>query len=337
MPRRARLDAPGVLHHVIVRGLERRKIFRDDEDRKDFLERLGTLLPETGMRCYAWALLPNHFHLLLRTGERPLSDLMRRLLTGYAVRFNLRNDRSGHLFQNRYRSILCQEEPYFLELVRYIHLNPLRAGVVADLKALEKYPFCGHGVILGVQENDWQQVKEILERFGSSPAKARERYRDFVAKGADQGKRPDLVGGGLVRSLGGWQAVKTLRGSGQKLRGDERILGDADFVERVLESARERIERRSRLEAMGYDFERLAARVAGLFSMPVEEVLRKGRYPRTVEARSVLCYWANRELGLSTVDLGRRLDLAQPTVSQSIARGEKIVKEKGLSIPEKVI
>ncbi len=332
MPRRARLDAPGVLHHVIVRGLERRKIFRDDQDREDFLERLGTLLIEMGLRCYAWALLPNHFHLLLRTGDRPLADFMRRLLTGYAVRFNLRNDRSGHLFQNRYRSILCQEEPYFLELVRYIHLNPLRAGVVANLKELETYPFCGHGVIVGTHRNDWQAVKEILERFGVSPAKARERYRDFVAKGVDQGKRPELVGGGLVRSLGGWQAVKTLRGAGQKLCGDERILGDAEFVEQVLKSAEERIGRRSRLEALGFTFERLAGRVAELFSMPVEEVLRKGRYPRTVLARSVLCFWANRELGMSTVDLGRRLDLAQPTVSQSIARGEKIVKEKGLAI-----
>ncbi len=334
MPRRARLDAPGVLHHVIVRGLERRKIFRDDEDRRDFLERLGTLLPETGLRCYAWALLPNHFHLLLRTGEHPLADFMRRLLTGYAVRFNLRNERSGHLFQNRYRSILCQEEPYFLELVRYIHLNPLRAGVVADLRELEKYPFCGHGAILGTQRNDWQAVKEILERFGKNPARAREHYREFVARGVDQGKRPELVGGGLVRSLGGWQAVKTLREAGQKLRGDERILGDAEFVEAVLRSAKERMERRSRLAAAGYDFDRLAAFVAEQLSLPVAEVLRKGRYPRTVLARSVLCFWANRELGMSTVDLARRLDLAQPTVSQSIARGEKIVNEKGLALPE---
>jgi REP element-mobilizing transposase RayT len=135
MPRKARLDAPGALHHIIVRGIERRKIFRDDADRDDFLERLGDILQDSQARCFAWTLMPNHFHLLLRTGLAPVSDVMRRLLTGYAVSFNFRHRRSGHLFQNRFKSILCQEDAYLLELVRYIHLNPLRARLVADLSA----------------------------------------------------------------------------------------------------------------------------------------------------------------------------------------------------------
>jgi putative transposase len=81
----------------------------------------------------------NHFHLLIRSGSIPVAGIMRRLLTGYAVNFNMRHRRSGHLFQNRYKSILCQEEPYLLELVRYIHLNPIRAGVVADMKSLDGF------------------------------------------------------------------------------------------------------------------------------------------------------------------------------------------------------
>ena len=149
MPRKARLDAPGVLHHIIVRGIERRKIFRDDSDRDDFLKRLGGILRKSQTPCFAWALMPNHFHLLLRTGLTPLSNVMRRLLTGYAVTFNLRHRRSGHLFQNRYKSIVCQEEAYLLELVRYIHLNPMRAKLVADLNALDRYRFCGHGPLMG--------------------------------------------------------------------------------------------------------------------------------------------------------------------------------------------
>ena len=138
MPRKARLDAPGALHHIVVRGIERRKIFYDDSDRDDFLERLSAIQSWSRTACYAWALMPNHFHLLLKTGQTPIATLMRRLLTGYAVSFNLRHRRSGHLVQNRYKSILCQEDAYLLELVRYIHLNPLRAKIVADLKAIRR-------------------------------------------------------------------------------------------------------------------------------------------------------------------------------------------------------
>src|SRR5512137_2894891 len=103
------IDAPGALHHVIGRGIARQKIFLSGEDRDDFLNRLGSLLSWSETTCYAWALISNHFHLLLRTGSASLSSVMRRLLTGYAVSYNLRHHRFGHLFQNRYKSILCEE------------------------------------------------------------------------------------------------------------------------------------------------------------------------------------------------------------------------------------
>jgi putative transposase len=153
MPRKARLDAPGVLQHVMARGIERRKIFWDDKDRTSFLERFAVILEETQTQCYAWSLIPNHFHLLLRTGPTPLKKVMGRLMTGYAVTFNKRHNRSGHLFQNRYKSVICEEDPYLLELIRYIHLNPLRAGLVKDLKELDKYPWTGHNTILGRHKN----------------------------------------------------------------------------------------------------------------------------------------------------------------------------------------
>jgi REP element-mobilizing transposase RayT len=139
MPRKARIDAPGALHHIIVRGIARRKIFDDDNDRDFFVERLGTIVSKTETQCFAWALIPNHFHLLLKTGLTPIATVMKRLLTGYAMHYNRTHNRSGHLFQNRYKSILCQEDAYLMELVRYIHLNPLRAKIVSDMKALDKY------------------------------------------------------------------------------------------------------------------------------------------------------------------------------------------------------
>jgi putative transposase len=152
MPRHARIDIPGLLQHVIVRGIEKRPIFLDDQDRENFLSRLRTLLTDSETICYAWVLLDNHFHLLLQSKQRPLAEVMRRLLTGYAVVFNLRHQRAGHLFQNRYKSIVCDKDSYHLELVRYIHLNPVRAGTVADLAALAAYRWSGHGELLGRSE-----------------------------------------------------------------------------------------------------------------------------------------------------------------------------------------
>ena len=311
-------------------GSSTRKIFRDESDRDNFLNRIGGILRDSQTRCFAWALMSNHFHLLLRTGLVPISNVMRRLLTGYAVSFNLRHRRSGHLFQNRYKSILCQEDAYLLELVRYIHLNPLRAKLVSDLNELDRYRFGGHSVLMGKLKNDWHNSDYVLKQFGNRAWQSRKRYREFVQQGIEQGRRPELVGGGLVRSLGGWKAIKALRGVGERTKGDERILGDGDFVETVLGASNERLERRAMLQAMGYDFGRLAERVAQLFGMPISEVLRRGRYARTVPARSVLCYWANRELGISTVELAKRLKIAQSTASQSIARGVKIITEKQL-------
>ncbi len=111
MPRKARIDAPGALHHIIMRGIERRKIFLDD-DRDNFVEGLAGIVSDTNTLCFAWALIPDHVHLLLQTGNAPITNVIQRLLTGYTVSFNRRHKRSGHLFQNRYKSILCEEEPY---------------------------------------------------------------------------------------------------------------------------------------------------------------------------------------------------------------------------------
>jgi len=202
MPRLARLDIPGLLQHVIVRGIERRDIFNDDNDRQLFFDRLSRLLSETGIQCYAWALLSNHFHLLLMPTSTPLSYFMRRLLTGYALLFNRHNKRSGYLFQNRYKSIVCEEEPYLLELVRYIHLNPLRAGMVANLDELDHYKWTGHSVLMGNLKFETQNTNAVLERFGATTRQGQLNYHQFVSDGISAGNRDDLVGGGLKRSQG---------------------------------------------------------------------------------------------------------------------------------------
>jgi len=329
MPRKARIDAPGALQHIIVRGIEKSPIFRDDRDREQFIERLGDILSDTDTPCYAWALMPNHFHLLLKTGMTPIATVMRRLLTGHAVYFNHRHRRNGHLFQNRYKSILCQQENYLLELVRYIHLNPLRAGRVEDLNTLNEYAYCGHSVLVGNRQRDWQQQESVLKYFGRNLSGARKAYLRFMEKGANQGRRPELTGGGLLRSLGGWQALKTLRQTSERVKGDERILGDTEFVDAVLQRENEEMERRYRLKAQGFGLDCVAEQVAKTLGLPLEEVWEKSRRPPVVRARSLLCYWAAKELGISATELAKRFQQTQPAVSIAVRRGEKLAKEKG--------
>ncbi|MCP4748311.1 MAG: transposase, partial [Desulfobacteraceae bacterium] len=308
MPRSFRIDAPGALHHIIVRGIGRRKIFDDNADRDIFLDRLGTVISESGTLCYAWALIPNHFHLLLRTGNKPITTVMRRLLTGYAMNYNRRHKRSGHLFQNRYKSILCQKDPYFLELVRYIHLNPLRAKLVSDLRRLGGYPYAGHAVLMGKSSNKWQSMDDVLARFGKRLSHSRKKYREFIEKALNMGRRPELTGGGLVRSIGGWTAVKALRKAKVLMNGDERILGDSDFVEAVLKQNEQDYERRNRLKLKSVDLDTIAHRVSQVLNMPIDQVWSKGKYRHIVAARSLLCYWAVRELGMSATSLAPKFD-----------------------------
>ena len=331
MPRKSRIDAPGALHHVIGRGINRQDIFSDETDYRNFLDRLGHIVATSKTPCYAWALLPNHFHLLLRTGNVPVSRVMQRLLTGYVVTYNRRHRRFGHLFQNRYKSILCQEDPYLLELVRYIHLNPLRAKRVSDYRALGRHPYCGHSVILGRSNNDWQDVDSVLRLFGDTQATARGRYREFVRKGIAQGRRSDLIGGGLLRSQGGWVAVRALRRAGAYQKGDERILGDGEFVDEVLSQAEEQLQQKYRMQAEGYDLHKLIERVAEIMELSPEEIVAPGKERKRTQARSMLCYWATDRLGISQTQLANTLNLTQPAVSQAVRRGRALEKSQSYS------
>jgi putative transposase len=330
MPRQARIDAPGAVHHVVVRGIIRSAIFYDNVDKNRFMDRVGMVLTEGKTTCYAFAFLSNHVHLLLRTGITPIAGIMRRLLTGYAVSFNKRHKRSGHLFQNRYKSILCEEEPYLLELVRYIHVNPLRAQIVQDLDSLDYYPYSGHSAIMGRHERQWLDSGYILARFSDKTESARTLYRTFVTNGVTEGQRNDLAGGGLIRSNKGWRPAK----DSAHRKGDERILGSSDFVLEVMKAAGQTWERTHALKIDGIDFTAVNEHVARLFNLSPEEILLPGKYPNRVAARSVLCYFLVRELGSTATAVAQKLGLSQPAVTIAVSRGQAIVKERGLSLPQ---
>jgi putative transposase len=328
MPRLTRLDSPGILHHVMIRGIERKKIFRDNKDRDNFIDRLSVLIPETKTICYAWAFMPNHAHFLFRSGPPGISTLMRRLLTGYAVTFNRRHRRHGQLFQNRYKSILCQEDTYLRELVRYIHLNPLRAKIVTDMDDLKRYAYCGHSALMGKKKREWQDVDYVLGFFGKNTRSARRNYSLYIEKGVNMGRRPELVGGGLIRSLGGWDEIKKLRLKGQdRIKSDERILGDSDFVNGTLTEVEDHYTRQQQFKMKGITFEKVLDRVSSIYDLDKRYILGKGRQKDRVESRDLVCYWAAHELGISITALARKFRMTVPGAGYAVKRGEVITNQ----------
>ena len=324
MPRQARIDAPGALHHIIIRGIERKAIFKDNADRANFLERLGRIISETETGCYAWVLMTSHVHLLLKTGLAPIATVMRRLLTGYALSFNHRHRRHGQLFQNRYKSFLCEEDVYLKELVRYIHLNPLRARMVKDLKALKKYRWCGHSALMGKAEAIFQDTAYVLKLFDQSFKQARRAYEGYVSKGVKQGRRPDLIGGGLLRSVGGWAKLRGFRDIGVRIKGDERILGSSDFVERVLKEADEQLEEKYRLQVRVISLQALVEKVAHYYKIDPGNLKSASKERPVTKARRALCYIAVRKLGYKCTDVTKTVDIRAVTVSKAVSLGSKL-------------
>jgi len=320
---------------VMIRGIERCKIFRNDDDRKDMLNRLATLLPETGTVCYAWAFLDNHAHFLFRSGPRGIAVLMRRLLTGYVIGFNRRHRRCGQLFQNRYKSIICQEDAYLKQLVAYIHLNPLRARLVNDLAQLADYPYCGHAAVLGRWPVCWQDTEYVLRQFSENLKAARRKYQEYVTRNAALGRQPELVSGSVSRKTSGWKEVRQGQHKGLERRmRDSRILGEPGFVHSVLAEARQSLDRGYLLRSQGWDFDRVLARAASVFDVPVTDVLRSGRQRPRALARSLACFWAVRELGLPSAELARRFGMTAAGVNYAVRRGEGLASERKLVLDE---
>jgi putative transposase len=313
MPRTARLDVPDVLQHVMARGIEGRDIFRDKKDRQAFLNRLSDLVTKGNVQLLAWCLMPNHFHLLIRTHGMSLATMMRRLMTGYAVWHNRRHDRKGHLFQNRYKSIVVEEDPYFLELVRYIHLNPVRAKILDNISELDRFPYTGHSVLMGHHKFKGQDVEWVLGSFGRRMGAARRRYREFVEAGFHQGTREDLRGGGLIRSAGGRDQL-ALRSREEWEKGDERILGRGDFVEEIIKS------REPPKEERKSDVAGILDAVARKWKVTSKQVLSRSRARKISQARRAFFLLAHEEGRESITELGRLCGVTHSAVKQAIEK-----------------
>jgi REP element-mobilizing transposase RayT len=292
MSRRIRLDGPGVAHHVMIRGLEGRAIFLAADDYQDFVHRLSRLLPECGARCFGWALLSNHAHFVLQTDSGALSHVMRRLDGGYAVRFNRRRSRRGYLFMDRFRSRIVKDDADLIGLIRYVHANPLEAGLVPSLGALASYPWCGHGALVGARPAlAFEAVGPALALFDEDPARARAELLEWMARD-DAPPAPPAAPLPPPASRADAPAPRS------ESRGDL-----ADLL-------------------------RAACRH---YAIEAHELSSGRKTPRIVRARSVVAYVAvvaMRERGLV---VARALGVSRAAISAALDRGHRAVEEDGFA------
>lgn len=324
MPRQARIDIPGQAYHIMSRGIERRAIFLDEKDYSDFRDRIGIWLRKSGGKCLAWVLMPNHFHLLVLRGAGTLSDMMHHAMTGYAINFNLRHNRAGHLFQNRYKAIICDLEKYLLELVPYIHLNPLRARLVKNLTELAGYKWCGHRSALGCVSDDVLDRAALLANIGENEKSALAKYKLLMAEKSGAAVCPDFEGGGRLRSIASGPTVLRVVRAGEKSLSDQRILGESEFVESILRSAGEAAGKKTRTRA------EILNEIEKSTGIAKADILRPSRARKPAYARAIYCCRCKDECGSSGTELKSELGINQGAVSKLIAKGRAL-----LSMPPK--
>jgi REP element-mobilizing transposase RayT len=292
MARKPRIHIPGGLYHVMLRGNGGREIFLLPDDGRHFLDLLAEGVARFGFRVHGYCLMPNHVHLVLQAGALPLSRAMQMLSFRYTRRINTREARAGHLFQGRYKAILVDAESYLLELVRYVHLNPVRAGLAA---APEAWRWSGHRGYLGQADTPWLTTDWLLEQLAPGLDAARAAYRDFVADG-----------------VGGSRRAEFHSGSGA----DGRVLGGDDFIERALAEAGEKPERPPEIAA-------ILDAVARDRGVAVAELAGPSRAWRFSEARGIAGFIARESGAASLTALAARFERDQSSLSRSVRKVEK--------------
>jgi putative transposase len=314
MARRPRLLAPGLLYHVIARGNQRRPTFVDERDYRAYLTRLATYRDRYAVRLYAYCLMPNHVHLLVETGLPPLSKFMQGLQQAYTVRFNRVHDTVGHVFQGRYKAIVCDSDAYLATLVRYIHLNPVRAGLVARP---EDYPHSGHHYYLRGASTGLLDTAPVLRLLGGV-----EGYRCFV-----RGERSE--GGEGAEGLEAAAAGEALAHQPRLYRVvDQQVLGGMAFVERVRRRGRDEVG--GRLAVTPAEREPLAAvlpRLASHLGVDAGVLASRDRSHRVTEARGLAAFLLVRRLGYRLLDVARVLQRDPATLCAGIYRiGQRITR-----------
>jgi putative transposase len=330
MPRQHRIDFPGALHHVMQRGIEGGRLFRDDGDRVNFLRRVGTNFDGANQTCFVWSLMLNHVHLANQTGEQPLARAMHRLGTGYATSFNRRYERKGHLYQNRYKSLLIEDEEYLYEAIRYVLLNPVRSGQLRDLQDLLAYPWTAYPGLMGKQTIVAGDPRFTLRLFDENAANARSRLRDWLLLGMEQ---EDLIGliiergpGRPGRLVGEYSACARIgiRDSG--------VLGSRQFVTDVMCAAGNPDTSALEVRVSGLSVDALVAEICDGMSVDTRCLAQGRRGSDVSRARAVIAWMSTRYLGATQTDLAPVLGVCQQSVGRSLLRGRQIAEQMDLDL-----
>lgn len=313
MARKPRIEIGGALYHVIARGNNRRKIFRSDADYLRFIEILSTQKSKLPFYLYAYCLMPNHFHLLIEMQEDPVSRIMQRVLTSFSQYHNRKYKKIGHLFQGRYKSILCQSDRYLGELVRYIHLNPVRAKMV---KRPKRFPYSGHRAYLGLDDSGLVDTEPVLRHFGASKKRAVEVYQRFVEAEIRSGSQDEYY-----RATEG------------------RMLGSEEFVEKIKHRVGEHTAKRAPEPISMDELLAAAVRISGLER---EELCSNSKKRRTVAMKEAVMI-IGRERGIRGGELAaalkvdpstvtRRMDAARSRLvtNEEVAKLRRAIKDEGI-------
>lgn len=319
MPNVYRLDRPGSLHHVMSHCVEGCRAFDEECFRTDFLKRLTLLVGKGAIRIHAWALMPNHYHLLMETADAPLAVTMHRLLTGFASEYNRRNSRRGHVFDARFRSILVERESYFLRLMEYIHFNPLKAGIISTLRELEDYPWTGYSAIMGRQSCRWMTT-DVLESLLDAPGTTlRDRYQNLHEVSTLE---DDMLmdSGSYTIGAKGLQEHDPARPISPHSRAI-RILGSKSFAldQYGLYRNHRRANLRNRHE-QHVAMELLLSMIAEQEGVPGAILRSGGRGKKLSRARRLLIRELVRIAGVTQADVASFLRISQPAVSQILER-----------------
>ena len=284
MARRPRLFAPGLLYHVIARGNQRQPTFLTDADYEAYLARLVRYRKRYRVFLYAYCLMPNHVHLLAETTEAPLSRFMQGVQQSYTQRFNRIYGKVGHLFQGRYKAIVCDRDEYLTALIRYIHLNPVRAGLVEDPDA---YPYSGHRAYLGADRGGLVDAGPVLSMLGGRSA-----YRRFVRAGIGVGHEERY-----------YQTE------------DQQVLGARGFAQKIRQPAAQlavELPKKPLTMALGDLSRRLALDLSALRSPDRSHVIAR--------ARAALSFVLVRRLGYRVADVAAAFDRDAATISVIVSR-----------------
>jgi REP element-mobilizing transposase RayT len=284
-----------------MRGIEGRDLFLEKADRRDFLQRLAEVLPDTGVQCYAWALMDNHVHLVVRTGRIPLWRAMKRINTGYAVRFNRRYERKGYLFQDRFRSRPVHSDDGLRIVIRYVHRNPLEAGLVRSLHALSRYPWTGHPTLLGrIGPRPFESPSATLALFGACERSARVSLQQWMRRSEVEELEP---------------AETPPDGSPGADRGDTVERHESD--------------RPLPFVLPGVELEPLMRRVCRRLDVQVDALRSSSRNPRVLRARAIFAFVAIRYGSVAGTAVAAALRVHPSTISRARRDGDRELAKAG--------